>query len=110
MVSNVICISITTIPVKTMESKFVNILSVRYERHVSVEYISGNARWYLYRILCFVWYSIVWLCIIFTMIFETLSRGEIGKKMFGFLKCLEHFLHEDFFKVNFYLLESEIVS
>ena len=49
------------------------------------------------------------MCIIFTIIFETLSRGEIGKKNFGFLKFLEHFLHEDFFKVNLYLLESEIM-
>lgn len=49
------------------------------------------------------------MCIIFTIIFETLSRGEIGKKNFGFLKFLERFLHEDFFKVNLYLLESEIV-
>ena len=49
------------------------------------------------RILCFVRYSIVGLCIIFIMIFETINRGEIARKF------LERFSHKDFLKVNLYL-------
>ena len=59
MVSNAFYKSISIIPVKSPESKPVGILSVRYERHVSVEWFLRNPDWYLYRILLSVKCSIV---------------------------------------------------
>ena len=77
------CKSISIIPVKRPESKPVSILSVRYERHASAEWFLQNPNWYLYRILLSVTYSMVWSCIIFYIIFETIGKRKIRRKFLG---------------------------
>ena len=47
MVSNSFFKSTSIIPVKKPESKPVSILSLKYERHVSVEWFLRNLDWYL---------------------------------------------------------------
>ena len=52
MVSNTFSKSISIIPVKSPESKPISILSVRYERHVSVEWFLQNLNWFVYGFYC----------------------------------------------------------
>ena len=74
------------IPVSRPESKPVNILSVRYESKVSVEWFLQN-QIDIYRecsqpldIPLFGPYSLVWSYITLSVNLETIGRGEIGLK------------------------------
>ena len=84
MVLNAFCKFVGIILVKSPELKPVRILSVKFEIRVSVEWFLPNLDWYLHRILSSVKYSKVWSCIIFSIIFETIGKREIGRYTLGF--------------------------
>ena len=80
MVSKAFCRSMRIIPVNRPESKPVSILSVKYARKVSVEWFLRNPDWYLQRTLFSVKRFMVWSCITFSIILETI--GTIKPKNF----------------------------
>ena len=55
----------------------------------------------MYRILLSIKYSIVWLCVIYSIIFETIGKREIGRKFL--VSVLEPCLYRGFSLVNIQL-------
>ena len=78
---------------KWLEFQPVNILSVRYEIDVSVEWFLQNLDLICIEFYCLlgILLSIVWSRITFSLIFKIVGKREIGPKVL--LSVLEHFLY-----------------